>query len=60
MPRPAPICVKVTFADGNSLVTTINATIDEARAYYLGNTDGFELDEEKPLTRAVSVELADD
>ena len=29
--------VKVTFSDGDSLVTNINATFEEAEEYYLGN-----------------------
>jgi hypothetical protein len=49
---------KVTFADGNSLVTSMNADIDEARAYYVGQS--FELDETKPRVRAVSVEYVSD
>lgn len=31
------IAVKVIFADGDSIITRINATEAEARAYYVGN-----------------------
>lgn len=31
------ITVKATFADGNSIISRMNATEQEARAYYLGN-----------------------
>jgi hypothetical protein len=47
--------VRVTFEDGNSLVTQINGSDDEIRAYYLGRR--FELDETKPLVAAVAVEF---
>lgn len=48
--------VKVTFEDGNSLVTRINATLEEARTYYLGKFWRIEMDETKPMVMAISVE----
>ena len=46
---------KITFSDGDSLVTDMNATPEEARAYYLGKT--FNLGAERDrLVRCVSVE----
>jgi hypothetical protein len=30
------LLIKVNFADSDSLITRINATEDEARAYYVG------------------------
>lgn len=30
------VTIKATFDDGNSIVTRINCTIEEASAYYLG------------------------
>jgi hypothetical protein len=47
---------KVTFEDGNTLATSMNATLDEARAYYVGQS--FEHDELKPMVKAVAVECA--
>lgn len=32
------ITVKAIFADGDSIITRINATEQEARAYYVGKT----------------------
>jgi hypothetical protein len=45
---------KVTFEDGNYLTTGFNGTLDDAKAYYVGQ--GFELDETKPLVKAIKVE----
>jgi len=53
------LSVKVTFADGNSFVTGINATLDEAKAYYIGQTFQFGDTEEHPEdlpVKAISVE----
>jgi hypothetical protein len=53
------IAVRVTFQDGNALVSSINATLEEARAYYLGSafqsgdTDGHPGDN---MQRAVRVQ----
>ena len=48
--------IKVTYADGNVVYTGINGTEEEIKAYYL-NAEGFELDERKPLVKAVKVEF---
>ena len=46
---------KITFSDGDSLTTSMNAMSEEARAYYLGKT--FNLGAERDrLLRCVSVE----
>ena len=50
---------KVTFADGNTLTTNMNATLAEARAYYIGNAFNFGDTEERPydlMVTAVEVE----
>ena len=50
---------KVTFADGNSFVTSMNATIDEAKQYYIGTKFQFGDTDELPydyLVEAVRVE----
>lgn len=54
--------VKVTFADGNYLVTDINGSREEIEAYYLGNYFQFGDTEECPrdnLQRGVNVEFID-
>lgn len=53
------ISVKVTFADGNSFVTGINATLEEAIAYYVGQEFQFGDTDECPidkLVKAITVE----
>jgi hypothetical protein len=46
---------KITFSDGDSLVTRMNATLEEATAYYLGQV--FNLGAERDrLVRCNSVE----
>lgn len=45
---------KITFDNGNVIKTGFNGTIEDASFYYLNNL--FELDEEKPMAKAVSVE----
>lgn len=53
------IAVEVTFADGNKIRTNINATIEEARRYYIGREFQFGDSDECPqdrLVRAVSCE----
>ena len=47
---------KITFSDGDSLVTSMNATLEEARAYYLGNIFNLGAEQDR-LVRCVSVEL---
>lgn len=54
------ISVKVTFEDGNTIVTDINATLEEATEYYVGQSFQFGDTEACPhdkLVKAVSVEL---
>lgn len=46
----------VTFEDGQTLTTSMNTDLDGARAYYVGNR--FELNELKPMVKAVAVECA--
>jgi len=51
---------KITFADGNIVTTGMNATLDEAKAYYIGKRFQFGDTDEKPydhLVEAVSVEV---
>lgn len=49
-------CVKVTFANGNSLVSTINGTEAEVRAYYMNNQFNLGVVEDN-MQSAVSVEF---
>ena len=63
--KPCPACsssqrhtVKVTFANGDSLVTGINGTRETVTSYYLGNT--FNLGDGKGgdlMTKAMKVEF---
>lgn len=51
---------KITFADGNTIRTEMNATLAEASAYYIGNKFQFGDTEEKPfdyMVEAVQVEV---
>jgi hypothetical protein len=51
---------KVTFADGNTLTTGMNATLEDAKAYYIGHSFQFGDTDAKPydhLVKAVNVEL---
>ena len=51
--------IRVTFEDGNTIETNINGTMEEIRAYYLGQSFQFGDTEEHPgdkLVRAVAVE----
>jgi len=52
------ITVKVTFDNGDSFTTGINATEQGARDYYLGKTFNLGIEDDL-LTKAVSVELLD-
>ena len=45
---------KITFNTGQIIKTEFNGTLREAENYYLNNL--FELDEEKPMAKAVKVE----
>jgi hypothetical protein len=50
---------KITFADGNTITTGMNATLAEASAYYIGQRFQFGDTEEKPfdhMVEAVQVE----
>jgi len=52
--------IKVTFADGNHLITSINGSEDEIKNYYLGNQFQFGDTEECPedkLVKAIKVEF---
>lgn len=49
------IYVKVTFDDGNSLITGFNGTIEEAKGYYVSQL--FEMNECEPMVQGISVEL---
>lgn len=53
------IGVRVTYADGQTIDTNINGTIEEARACYIGQAFQFGDTEECPqdrMVRAVAVE----
>jgi hypothetical protein len=50
---------KVTFEDGNTLVTNMNATLEEAKKYYIGTPFNFGDNDECPhdkLVKAIAVE----
>ena len=46
---------KVIFEDGNSLVTSMNATLKEAKAYYIGKPFQLAHTDEKPADKMVKV-----
>jgi len=51
---------RVTFADGNTLTTSINGTEEEIKAYYLGKKFQFGDTEERPydyMVEAVKVDI---
>lgn len=50
--------IKITYQDGNTLVTSINGSKDEVNAYYLGKS--FNLGPEDHCTIAIKVEFLDD
>jgi hypothetical protein len=54
--KPSCIDVKVTTADGDWWITGINATLEEARAYFMGQR--FRRADETNCEPVVSVELA--
>jgi uncharacterized protein YbcI len=56
MAKPKPIVVKVSFADGDWLLTSFNGSLAEAERYYLGNVFNLGVVEDR-LVEAVSVEL---
>lgn len=45
---------KITFENGDSLITGFNGSLKDANHYYLGEC--FELDENQPMVQAVKVE----
>ena len=50
---------KVTFEDGNTIVTSMNATLEQAKTYYLGKYFNFGDTDECPkdkMLKAVKVE----
>ena len=48
---------KVTFEDGNSLITGFNGSIDDAKSYYLNNVFNFgDVDSPDHLVRGISVD----
>ncbi len=54
--------VKVTFNDGNTLVTSVNGTDAEIRAYYIGQSFNLTLDESLSLADmpiGIAVEFLD-
>jgi len=51
---------KVTFSDGNTIQTGMNATLEEAEEYYVGTWFNFGDTEEQPkdkMVQAVKVEV---
>lgn len=53
------ICVKVTLKDGANWTTRINATLDGAKAYFLGKLWHSSACDEDLQSVAISVELID-
>jgi len=51
------ITVKVTFNNGNTIVTGINTTLEGAKEYYLGKAFNFGVEDDLMLI-ATKVELA--
>lgn len=51
------ITVKVSYAGGDSTVTRINATPDEARAYYVGKAFNVGLGPNDNIQRCTSIEI---
>jgi hypothetical protein len=54
--------IKVTFNDGNTVVTSVNGTDAEIRAYYIGQSFNLTLDESLSLADmpiGISVEFLD-
>jgi hypothetical protein len=50
---------KVTFLNGDSLVTSINGTQEEIEKYYLGNSFNLGCGEKDRMTIAIKVEFLD-
>ena len=54
--------IKVTFNDGNTVVTSVNGTDAEIRAYYIGQSFNLTLDENLSLADmpiGIAVEFLD-
>lgn len=55
--KPLPLDLKVHFENGDYLVTKINATLEEATSYYVGNTFNVGLGPNDNMLKAVRIEL---
>lgn len=53
------ITVRCTYGNGDIVVTRINATLDEARAYFLGNWFNIGSGPEDNMQQCVKVERID-
>lgn len=51
------ITVKVNYSDGDSTITRINATPDEARAYYVGKVFNVGLGPNDNMQRCTGIEI---
>jgi hypothetical protein len=51
------ISVKVTFENGDSLVTSINSNLEGAKNYYLGRVFNLGNGEKDVMTKAVKIKL---
>ena len=54
------IAVTITYEDGSTISTNINGTIEEARAYYIGQAFNFGDTEEHPADRMVKAVAVDE
>ena len=52
--------IRVTYADGNTIETNINGTMEEIRAYYVGQSFQFGDTEEHPADRLVTAIAVED
>lgn len=52
-------CVKVTFANGDTIKSTINGTVQEVRKYYLNNTFNIGSGGNDNMQKAVRVDFID-
>lgn len=55
--KPLPLDIKVHFENGDYLMTKINATLEEATNYYVGNTFNVGLGPNDNMIKAVRIEL---
>lgn len=51
------ITIKVLYTNGDSIKTEINATFEEARAYYVGQWFNIGRGEEDNMQKCISIEL---